>query len=333
LGAGGHTRETVTLRPQTLPSGGTLSEGSPETSGAGIDDRRGARERLLVRLLRWAPKRAFSTTVGYLARTPLPRFARRPVFTAFARRVGADLGEVENPLDSYGSLDSFFVRKLRPGMRPVAKDPDTVVSPCDGTIAESGIAAAGHLIQAKGIDYKLANLIPDVDAAARFEGGAYLTIYLAPRDYHRVHFPADGNVNGFQHIPGALFPVNAVAVRNIGGLFTLNERLVTFVDTSFGEMAVVMVAATGVGHMTVSYDAVEAHTPGKGRPGPRVRFGSPRRVERGEDLGAFHLGSTVVLLFEPHRIKLAELALGQRVRMGEPIARRATRAGHGRTQP
>ena len=310
-----------------MPSGGTLSEGSY----AGADGRPGVRERFLVRLLRWAPKRAFSTSVGFLARTPLPRFARRPVFTAFARRVGADLGEVEQALDTYRSLDSFFVRKLKPGMRPITRDPDTIVSPCDGTVAESGTAAGGHLIQAKGIDYKLGNLIPDVDAVARFDGGVYLTIYLAPRDYHRVHFPADGNVNGFQHIPGALFPVNALAVRNIGGLFTLNERLVTFLDTSFGEMAVVMVAATGVGHMTVSYDAVETHAAGKGRPGPRVRFGAGKRVERGEDLGAFHLGSTVVLLFEPGRAKLAALAPGQRIRMGEPIARRGTH-GPGRTQ-
>src|SRR5262249_29240877 len=152
----------------------------------------------------------------------------------------------------------------------------------------------GRLMQAKGIDYKLANLIPDEDAAARFEGGAYLTIYLAPRDYHRVHVPAEGKVNGFQHVPGALFPVNRLAVEGIAGLFTVNERLVTFLDTDHGEVAVVMVAATGVGNMTVAYDAVETHARGKGRPGARVRYAAPRRVARGEDLGAFHLGSTVI---------------------------------------
>ena len=260
----------------------------------------------------------------------MPRFARAGLYGAFARRVGANLAEVEKPLGDYASLDDFFVRRLKPGARPVVADPDVVVSPCDGSIAESGIAGGGRMIQAKGIDYKLANLIPDADAAARFEGGAYVTIYLAPRDYHRVHFPADGMVNGFQHIPGALFPVNALAVRNIGGLFTLNERLVTFVDTSFGEIAVVMVAATGVGHMTVSYDAVETHAAGKGRPGPRVRYSAGRRVDRGDDLGAFHLGSTVVLLFEPGRVKLGPLVLGQKVRMGELIARRGAARGQGR---
>jgi len=274
--------------------------------------------------------------VGAVARTPLPRFLRRPVYATFARRVGADLSEVERPLDEYGCLDDFFVRRLKPGARPIASDPDVVVSPCDGTIAESGAATAGHLIQAKGIDYKLASLIPDASAAARFEGGVYLTIYLAPRDYHRVHFPADGGVNGFQHVPGALFPVNALAVRNIGGLFTLNERLITFVDTSFGEVALVMVAATGVGHMTVTYDSVETRGRGRGkaRPGPRVRYTGSRPVERGGELGAFHLGSTVVLLFEPGRVKLAPLAHGQRIRLGEPIARRNVPGeGQGRRAP
>jgi phosphatidylserine decarboxylase len=298
---------------------GALDEHAPRI---GAPPPSAAWDGFVMRLLRWAPKHAFSSVVGALARTPLPRFARAPAYSAFARRVGARLDEVEQPLDAYSSFDAFFVRGLRPGARRIDADPDVVVSPCDGAIAESGIATEGRLIQAKGIDYKLENLIPDADAIARFDGGAYLTIYLAPRDYHRVHFPAAGSVNGFQHIPGALFPVNARAVRNIGGLFTINERLVTFLDSPFGEIAVVMVAATGVGHMTVSYDGVEAHARGRGRPGPRVRYSVGRGVQRGADLGAFHLGSTVVLLFEPGRVKLAPLVLGQRIRLGEPIAAR-----------
>lgn len=287
------------------------------------------RDRVLVRLLRWAPKKAFSSLVGACARQPLPRALRAPVYSTFAKRVGADLDEIERPLDEYASLDAFFTRRLRDGARSIAADPDAIVSPCDGTVAESGIASAGRLIQAKGIDYKLENLVPDDEAVKRFEDGAFLTIYLAPRDYHRVHFPVEGSVNGFQHIPGALFPVNRLAATHIGGLFTLNERLVTFQSSPAGEVAVVMVAATGVGHMTVTYDAVETHRVGRGRPGPRVRYSAPRGVRRGEELGAFHLGSTVVLLFEPGRVKLAPLAHGQRIRLGEPIARRVSARGQG----
>jgi phosphatidylserine decarboxylase len=282
-----------------------------------------------IRLVRWAPKRAFSTVVGVAARQKLPRFARAPLFTAFARRAGANLEEVERPLHEYPTFDAFFTRRLRDGVRHISDDADAIVSPCDGTIAESGIAGGGRLIQAKGIDYRLSSLIPDAEAQERFDGGAYVTIYLAPRDYHRVHFPADGEVTGFQHVPGAVFPVNRLAASNIGGLFTINERLVTFQSSPAGEIACVMVAATGVGNMSVTYDAVETRRRGRGRPGARVRFGSPRAVRRGDELGAFHLGSTVILLFEPGRVKLLPMAVGQGVRLGEPIARRAAAARNG----
>lgn len=304
-----------------LPSGGPVPQAQDVASPS-------RRDRLLIRLLRWAPKRAFSSVVGFAARRTLPRGLRERIYRTFARRVGADLDEVEQPLADYPSLDAFFTRRLRAGARPISADADAIVSPCDGTIAETGIAGGGRLIQAKGIDYRLQNLIPDAAAQARYDGGAYVTIYLAPRDYHRVHFPADGKVNGFQHVPGALFPVNTLAASNIAGLFTINERLVTFQDTASGEIAIVMVAATGVGHMTVTYDAVETQRRGRGRPGERVRYGAPAAVARGSELGAFHLGSTVILLFEPGRVKLLPMARAQRVHLGEPIARRiAARAG------
>ncbi len=282
------------------------------------------RERALIDFIRWAPKGSFSRVVGFWARRPIPRSLRKPLFSAFAQRVGASLDEIERPLEDYPTLDAFFTRRLRAGARPLPADPDVVVSPCDGTIAQHGVAVVGKLIQAKGHDYRVAALLADRTVAGRFEGGTYLTIYLAPRDYHRVHFPVGGQVTGFQHIPGAFFPVNAAAVKHVAGLFTKNERLVTYLSSPVGDVAVVMVGAAGVGHITVSYDAVETHAAGKGRPGPRVRFAAPRPVKRGEELGTFHLGSTVVLLFEPGRIMLERLALGQRIRFGEPIARRIT---------
>jgi phosphatidylserine decarboxylase len=281
------------------------------------------RDRLLVRLLRWAPKRSFANVVGALARRRIPRALRERLYTAFAARVGANLAEAELPLEDYETFDDFFTRRLAPGARKIDDRPDVVVSPCDGMIAEHGVATRGRMIQAKGHDYRLEHLLPDTDAAARFEGGTYVTIYLAPKDYHRVHFPLEGRVNGFQHIPGAVFPVNAFAVKNIGGIFAMNERLVTYMDTPLGECAVVLVAATGVGHMSVTYDAVETRRVGRGRPGPRIRFAAAKRVSRGDELGAFHLGSTVILVFEPGRVKLGAISVGQVVRLGEAIARRA----------
>src|SRR5262249_56928092 len=166
-------------------------------------------------------------------------------------------------------------------------------------------------MQAKGIDYKLETLVPDADAAARFDGGTFVTLYLAPKNYHRVPAPGEGRVTGYQHVPGAVFPVNDVSRRNVRGLYSLNERLITFLDGPAGEVAVVMVAAAGVGHMSVTYDAVATRRPRLGRPGPRVRFASSRPIARGEEVGTFHLGSTVVLLFEPGRVELLGLRDGQ----------------------
>ena len=282
------------------------------------------RERVLIDVLRWTPKGTLSRLLGYCARRPIPRRLRRPLFTAFARRVGADLGEVELPLHDYASLDAFFTRGLRPGARPIPSDGATVISPCDGTVSAIGVAEGGHLIQAKGKAYTLADLLADDAAAARFAGGPYVTIYLSPRDYHRVHFAVDGPVTGFQHVPGTCFPVNAAAVKHVDRLFARNERLVTYQDTGGGEIATVMVAATGVGHMTVTYDAVETHMPRRGRPGPRVRFAAGRAARRGDELGAFHLGSTVILLFEPGRVRLRPLEPGARIRLGDPLGERAS---------
>jgi phosphatidylserine decarboxylase len=284
-------------------------------------DPAGIRERLVIDLLRWAPKRTYSQLVGFLAGRTIPRRLRRSVYRAFARRVGANLDEVERPLEDYPSLQAFFTRRLKPGVRPLPADPDCVVSPCDGVISQHGPIRNGQLIQAKGHHYPIFGLLADRAGAARFQGGQFMTIYLAPRDYHRVHYAVSGQVTGFQHVPGALFPVNAAAVKHVGALFTRNERLITYQDTPSGEVATVMVGATAVGRITVSYDAVQTHSRTRGRAGPRVRFATPRPVTRGEELGVFQLGSTVIVLFEPGSVELCEFQPGQQVRLGEVIGR------------
>jgi phosphatidylserine decarboxylase len=280
-------------------------------------------------VLRWAPKSTYSHVVGFMADRAVPRPLRKHVYTAFAKKVGVDLDDVERPLTDYPSLGAFFTRRLRAGARPIDMSPDTIVSPCDGVVAQVGEIAGGQLIQAKGLEYPIFGLLADRAGAARFEGGTYVVIYLSPKDYHRVHTCCEGKVTGFQHIPGALFPVNDHAVQYIGALYTRNERLVTYQDSPAGEIATVMVGATAVGRISVTYDSVRTHS-SRGRPGPRVRLPSPRPVARGEELGTFHLGSTVVLLFEPRRVVLERLVPQQKVRLGEAIARRVpTRASGG----
>jgi phosphatidylserine decarboxylase len=183
------------------------------------------------------------------------------------------------------------------------------------------------MIQCKGLDYTVRGLLADPVEARSFEGGAYACIYLAPRDYHRIHSPVKGRILGYRHIPGAFFPVNPLSVRNVAGLFSINERLVTYLDSDVGRVAAVAVAATGVGWITVAYDReVRTHRSGApGRHGWAQRYASPRPLGRGAELGMFHLGSTVILLFEPGRVEL-DGAPGEAVRVGRRIGAKRGRA-------
>jgi phosphatidylserine decarboxylase len=283
-------------------------------------------------LIRWAPKRTFSTALGTVARIPVPRGARASVYGAYARRFGIDLGEVELPLEDYATLDAFFTRRLRDGARPVDPDPEVAVSPVDGEVLELGELEGGRLLQAKGCEFTVGALLADPARAERYLGGAYVTLYLSPRDYHRIHAPVDGKVVACRHVPGELFPVNARAVRDVEGLYACNERLVTFLDGGFGEVAVVKVAACGVGCVTATYDpGARTHTP---RSTGCRDYEPPPAVRKGEEIGVFHLGSTVIVLFQPGRVVLEPLARGERLQCGRPLARRrgprpARRRGNG----
>jgi phosphatidylserine decarboxylase len=246
---------------------------------------------------------------------------------------GIDVNEAEKPLTEYAGFDDFFTRRLRPGARPIDPAPGRVVSPSDGTVVESGVVTAGKLIQAKGVDFALSELLADDEAAARLQGGAYLITYLSPKDYHRVHSPVAGRVLGWHHVPGTLFSVNARSVISEPGLFIRNERFITILDgQGVGMAAVVMVAAVGVGHITASYDPdVATHGASFVRAAVRHRrYEPPRPIARGDELGIFHLGSTTIAVFEPGRVELDRLAAGQGIKMGAGIGR--AQAAGGATQ-
>jgi phosphatidylserine decarboxylase len=285
------------------------------------------RERVAVDVLRWTPKGTLSRGIGWLSRRRVPRPLRGPIYGGFARYAGADLSQLDRPIDAFERFDDFFTRPLKSGARPLAADDVSVLSPVDGTISEIGIAEGGRMIQCKGLDYTVRGLLADANEARSFEGGAYACLYLAPRDYHRIHSPVKGRIAGYRHIPGAFFPVNPLSVRNVAGLFSINERLVTYIDSDAGRVAVVKVAATGVGHITLSYDSeVWSHRTGSaGRLGSARKYGQPRPVAAGEELGMFHLGSTVIVLFEPGRVELQGTP-GKAVRMGERLGRKRSRS-------
>jgi phosphatidylserine decarboxylase len=272
---------------------------------------------------RMVPKRALSGAIGWGASRDLPPSLREGLLARFARGYGIDVAEAEKPLGAYSGFDDFFTRRLRTGARPIDARPDRVVSPADGTVVDGGVVTAGKLLQAKGVLFSLSDLLADEEAAHRLEGGAYLITYLSPRDYHRVHAPMAGRVVGWHHIPGSLFSVNGKSVLREPGLFARNERFVTLIESPAGLVAVVMVAAVGVGHITASYDPdVATHAARFRRAAVRSRhYESPPPIGRGDELGIFHLGSTTIVVFEPGKVALDTFPAGTSTKMGAAIGR------------
>ena len=253
-------------------------------------------------LLTALPKVALSKATGLLTRTRLPQRLRQRFYEWFARRYGADLADVDGELGAFPSLQAFFRRPLRAGARPVTSD--ALAWPCDGKIVTAGAIHGERIPQVKGHDYELADLLGDAELARQLRGGQQATIYLAPGDYHRVHSPFDGEVLGVEALAGTLFPVNPPAVRSIPRLFARNSRHVFACRMSNGTpAAVVMVGAYNVGDTLVSL--------------------ARGAVTRGQELGQFGFGSTVVVVLGPGAPPLASIAEHASVRMGQSAVAQA----------
>jgi len=267
---------------------------------------------------------AVGRLVGRVAEARVPGPLLRPLLRAYVRFYGVDLTDAADALGSYPSFNAFFTRRLKPSARPVAAGPDVVVSPADARLQSAGAVPAGaRLEQIKGRSYALEALLGGADEAAAFRRGVYATLYLSPAMYHRVHCPVDGRVRAWRYLPGRLFPVNALAVRHVEGLFAINERVAVFLDSdAFGPLAVVLVGAANVGRITLAFDGLVTNS---GLPATSVRTAAPLPVRRGDELGTFNLGSTVVLLAADPALELVGLAEGDLVRMGQPLWRRRFR--------
>jgi phosphatidylserine decarboxylase len=221
----------------------------------------------------------------------------------------------------YGSFNEFFTRALKAGARPVDADPETIASPVDGTVSECGAIVEDRLLQAKGRHYALGELLAQQPWAARFAGGAFATIYLAPFNYHRIHMPVRGTLVDTVYVPGRLFSVNSVTARHVPRLFARNERVLTLFDTEFGQVAVVLVGALNVGSISTVWAGDVAPAPR--RVVARIPA-APLMLEKGAELGRFNMGSTVILLFEPQRIGWQPLlGAGAAVVLGQAIGRRS----------
>ena len=266
-----------------------------------------------VRLQQALPQHRLSRLVGALAASEVP-WVRTLLVRAFARAYGVDMAEAaRRDLGGYRSFNDFFTRALADGARPIDAAPASVVSPADGAVSQVGTIERGELLQAKGIRYSFAALA-GVCADPAFEGGAFATVYLSPKDYHRVHLPLAGRLVRTVAIPGRLFSVNATTEQGVEGLFAVNERLVCEFETAHGRMLVVMVGALIVASIETVWD------------GPRSPYRETQvtthdlAFEKGAEIGRFLLGSSVVLAFEPGRVRLDDaLAPGTVTRMGRAI--------------
>jgi phosphatidylserine decarboxylase len=249
----------------------------------------------------------------------------------FVGRYGVDMAEAAEPdIAAYKSFNDFFTRALKPGARPLAQA--DLVCPVDGAISQFGRIRGEMIFQAKGHDYSARALVGgDAELAARFANGHFATLYLAPKDYHRIHMPCAGRLTRMLHVPGALFSVNPTTARGVPGLFARNERVVCVFEGA-GKAAdpfvLVLVGATIVGSMaTVWHGVVNPPRPGRLR---EWRYDDPViELAQGAEMGRFLLGSTVVLLYPEGGLQFNPAWMpGAAVRMGEPMARRwVTRAG------
>lgn len=273
------------------------------------------------------PQHLLSRLVGRLADCEVP-WVKNTFINWFQQRYQVDLSEAADPDPTgYASFNAFFTRPLRADARPIDGAADSVVSPADGVVSQAGPISGGRILQAKGQTYSSVELLGgDAALAERFGNGSFATIYLAPRDYHRVHMPIAGTLRQMTYVPGQLFSVNKVTADNVPRLFARNERLVCVFDTDCGPMAVVLVGA-----MIVA--GIETVWAGQVAPPPRrittVRYdlpGTPVRLEKGAELGRFKLGSTVVLLFGADAVEWeAQLVADRALRVGAAIGRQRGR--------
>ena len=277
-----------------------------------------SKTRIFIFIFRILPKSLLSRIFGYITRVPLPSFMMSGIIRWYSRRFDLK-DEYDVPQGGFRSMDDFFTRRLRPGVHVIDKSKNSIVSPVDARIDEFGRITDGTLIQAKGINYLLSDLLPS-EYGNRFRNGFFITLYLSPGDYHRIHSPVDGNVDGFFHIPGKLYTVQEFMVAGLPGLFSINERLISYISTPAGSVAVCKIGAMNVGRISLAYNDVITNRALRKKQEILFTERSKIPVKKGEEIGTFHLGSTVILLIENNAVKFEKLTAGQTVRVGQKIA-------------
>lgn len=276
--------------------------------------------KLFVLLQYCVPQQALSRFLGNMAESET-RWFKNLLISLFVKVFKVDMSEAaQENKKAYSSFNNFFTRELKTNARPLCTDVDAIASPADGTISQLGDIEHGKIFQAKGKDFDIAALLGgDEYLSQDFVGGKFMTVYLSPKDYHRVHMPMDAQLQSMVHVPGKLFSVNGATAEGINDLFARNERVACVFDTNAGPMAVIMVGAMIVASIETIWAGVI--TPVR----HHVRtFQYPDettvQLAKGEEMGQFKLGSTAIVLMGPDMAEWSEsLTAGSKVRMGEHI--------------
>lgn len=275
-------------------------------------------DRAFAALQQLLPTRLLSLAMYALTRVRWTPF-KNAFIRLFMRGFNISLDEaVIQDIRAFPDFNAFFTRALRPETRPLQGD--GLVSPVDGTLSQFGSLQDGQLIQAKGHRYRSDALLGAADWAAEMHGGEFMTIYLAPYNYHRIHMPTDGQLRAWRYLPGRLFSVNAATARAMPGLFARNERLVALFDTARGPFCMVLVGALFVGGLETVWTGPVTPPHRRGAPGPALPVVPPLSLARGAEMGRFNMGSTVILLGAPGVLRVDPAhAPGQRVQMGQRL--------------
>jgi phosphatidylserine decarboxylase len=277
-------------------------------------------DKLKAGLIALLPQHLISRATYRLSRCRIP-FVKNNLIGIYLRLFNVDLEQArERDPYAYASWNAFFTRALKDEARPIDLDEQAITSPVDGTISQLGYLRQGAILQAKGHNYSVEALLGDEETGAHFHDGAFITLYLSPRDYHRIHMPCDGTLTRMLHIPGRLYSVAPHTVENIEGIFARNERVVSLFETQAGSMALALVGAINVGAIETCWAGLI--TPPAGKAIADTRYGEAETIsiKKGDEMGRFNLGSTVILIFPRDAATwLEELQPGDRVLMGEKI--------------
>lgn len=274
---------------------------------------------LFVALQRLLPKHALSRLIAKVAESKTV-WLKNLLITRAIEAFDINVDEAASgDLNDYENFNQFFTRALKKGARPIDSDSQALVSPADGVVSQAGTITRQRIIQAKGSDYSAGRLLGNSEQAALYENGAFTTIYLSPKDYHRVHMPIAGTLLRSRYIPGDLFSVNDDTAQALPGLFARNERLVCEFESELGQFALVFVGAMLVAGIETVWGGFEM--PGRGAVRDTDFSGRDLHFEKGSEIGRFKFGSTVILLFQKDKIDWEESFIAKSaVRMGEKIA-------------